>query len=95
MVDCFKDCIEVVNTSFTNNFNLAVPTVDLKTNVRNVNLSEWDIFLKQYFKPIASLTKYHHFKFHKDGQISAQKFSNSPEEIVHKKRVKMGQKYQK
>ena len=69
-VDCLQDFIQVVNSCLPKSFNMAVPTRDPVTNVRNVTWAECDTFLKQSFKSIPSITKYHHFdsfrKFSRD-----------------------------
>lgn len=56
-----------------------MPSIDPTSNFRNVHCSKWDELLKQYFQPIPSLTKYHHFNFHTDGKIFEKLFSNSEE----------------
>ena len=85
VVDCFDDFITVIKKSSSNGFNLAIPSKDPYSNIRNVFWAEWDVFLKQRFNPIPSVTKYHHFSFYLDGIIRSMFFSNSPQLIVHKK----------
>lgn len=78
-VDCLQDCIEVVNKS---PFNVAVPSFDPSTNTRNVRWAEWDGYLRQYFKNIPNLTKYHHFYFDREGKIKARLFCDQPEIVL-------------
>lgn len=79
IVNCQEDFIEVINASSPNKFNIAVPTKDPKTKVRNGFWAEWDKYLQQYFKAVPNLLKYHHFKFYEDGSIKAKLFANSEE----------------
>lgn len=83
IVDCQEDLIKVIQTSSPGGFNLAVPSKEPQTKIRNVFWGQWDVYLKQFFCPIVGLTKYHHFNFHIDGRITGKLFDDSPEIILH------------
>lgn len=83
-VDCTQDFIDVVNASSPNGYNVALPTVDPSTKTRNVEWYEWDISLRQHFRAIPGITKYHHMHFHSDSYVvKAQLLADSPEIIIY------------
>ena len=68
-VDCQSLFVKIPNVSSPNGFNVAVPSKDPVTNVRYIEWYSWDSCLKQHFKSIPELTKYHHFTFHENGEM--------------------------
>ena len=83
-VNCYQDVIDVINASSPSGLNVAIPSVDPRTKNRNIVWYRWDVYLKQFFKNIPGITKYHHFTFFENGNIIAKKLSDSEDEVIQK-----------
>ena len=46
-------------------------------SAQNVRWNDWVSFLRQYFRSLPNVTRYHHFIFKKEGTVSVKHFANS------------------
>lgn len=81
-VDCLNDFINIVNSSSPNGYNVAIPSIDPVTQVRNITWYKWDVYLQQFFKALKGIRQYHHFCFYSDGRTTAKLFADSSEEVI-------------
>jgi len=63
-VDDLEDLVNVVESS-TNGYNIAQTIYD-ENDERKVFFNSWTEYLKNFFKPLPNILKYHHFIFNQE-----------------------------
>ncbi len=89
-VDNLDDLVLVVNNSTVSGYNLAQTIFDKKEK-RVVFFYAWTEFLTNYFKPIPSILKQHHFIFSKDniGFVEIKEIVDGKRQIIDIRKTKL------
>ncbi len=88
-MDNLDDLVQVVNNSTVGRYNLAQTIFD-KEGKRVVFFYAWTEFLTNYFKPVPSILKQHHFIFSKDniGFVEIKEIVDGKRQIIDIRKTK-------
>ena len=83
-VSCWNDIAHVVRKSTSSCCNCP-QLVASKNDIVNVELYDWQSFLKNYFRTFPNLLSYHHFhfKYNSVGEITAKQYNDSAKVVVN------------